>query len=274
MGPTCQSPSLIVKMTLWRRSGEMVYIDSPVDTDTYPQVWPGASLLGSVRSMRDRDMRTALASTIAASLRDSDHVLVPEVEIRWSIPARIDALLVNDRISGFEIKSDVDSLARLPRQAEAYGAVVERAHLVVGPRHQVAATALVPDWWSIWTAAWNGSDVSIRQVRRGRLNPGVNPLAVTSFLSRADLTTALRQVGERQLSSKSVDTLRALLLGRVGPRGTLALARSSMLARVDWRNKSLTSALAHPEAPLPIPSPTSRSSGGSGVGLRSSCRRR
>lgn len=74
-------------------------------------------------------MRTALASTIAAELRGSDHVLVPEVEIRWSIPARIDALLVrssadareayaaakhgaakvwgNDRAAYTEAKSDV-----------------------------------------------------------------------------------------------------------------------------------------------------------------------
>jgi hypothetical protein len=207
--------------------------------------------------MRDRDVRTALASTIAARLGDSDHVLVPEVEIRWSIPARIDALLVNDRISGFEIKSDVDSLARLPRQVEAYGAVVERAHLVVGLRHQMAATTVVPDWWGILTATWNDNNVSIRQVRRGRLNPDVNPLAVTSFLSRADLTAALRQVGEQQLSSKPVDTLRTLLLGRVGPQGTLALARSSMLARADWRNKSLTSAVARSGAPLPVPGPAS-----------------
>jgi hypothetical protein len=212
--------------------------------------------------MRDRDVRTALASTIAAKLRGSDHVLVPEVEIRWSIPARIDALLVNDRISGFEIKSDVDSLARLPRQVEAYGAVVERAHLVVGLRHQMAATTVVPDWWGILTATWNDNNVSIRQVRRGRLNPDVNPLAVTSFLSRADLTAALRQVGEQQLSSKPVDTLRTLLLGRVGPQGTLALARSSMLARVDWRNKSLTNAVAHPGVPLSVPGPASRAATG------------
>jgi len=40
--------------------------------------------------------------------------------------SRVDALLVADRISGFEIKSDLDSLARLPRQVLAYSAVVER----------------------------------------------------------------------------------------------------------------------------------------------------
>jgi hypothetical protein len=77
------------------------------------RAWPGTSLLGSVRSMRDRDVRTALASTIAARLRNNDYVLFPEVAIRWSNPARIEALLVNDRISGFEIESDADFLTRL-----------------------------------------------------------------------------------------------------------------------------------------------------------------
>jgi hypothetical protein len=192
--------------------------------------------------VRDDDVRVGLTAAVRAKYAGMCHVLVPEVEIRWTVPARMDALLVADRIAGFEIKSDVDSLVRLPRQVQAYGEVVERAYLVVGERHQAAAVALVPDWWSIWSARWHEDEVLVRQLRRGRLNPALNPLAVTSFLSRADLTAALRAAGERNLSSLRVDELRALLVGRVGPRRTIALARAAMLARSDWRHRSLTDA--------------------------------
>lgn len=194
---------------------------------------------GTVRRVREPDVRAALVRALRRELGQRPHVLVPEVEVRWSIPARLDALLVSNRIWGFEIKSDADSLVRLPRQAEAYGAVVERAVLVVGERHLPAAVALVPDWWNIWSAGWDGASVRLRKVRGGRLNPAVDPLAVTSFMTRQDVTTALRGRGRSGLSGCSVDQLRQALATEAGAKETVRLARASMLARLDWRSRSL-----------------------------------
>jgi hypothetical protein len=192
--------------------------------------------------MRDSDVRQALVATVARRVGAQPHVLVPEVDVRWSVPARMDALLVADRISGFEIKSDVDSLTRLPRQIEAYGAVVERAVLVVGDRHLAAGTAAVPPWWSIWGARWRDGEVAIREVRRGRLNPNLNPLAITSFMSRDDLSEALRARGFTRLSTYSADELRQLLASNVSPRETVRLARTAMLGNALWRHRSLLAA--------------------------------
>lgn len=192
--------------------------------------------------MRDTDVRQALVATVAHRVGTQPHVLVPEVEVRWSVPARMDALLVADRISGFEIKSDADSLTRLPRQIEAYGAVVERAVLVVGDRHLAAGTATVPHWWTIWGARWRDGQVVIREVRRGRLNPDLNPLAVTSFMSRADLSEALRARGFTRLSTYSADELRQLLASNISLRETVRLARTAMLGNALWRHRSLLAA--------------------------------
>lgn len=189
--------------------------------------------------MRDIDVRRGLKTAVASKMGDQPHLLVHEVDIRWSVPARADALLVANRICGFEIKSDVDSLARLPRQVEAYGQVVERAYLVVGERHRDKATALVPTWWHIWVASWRNETVVVRETRRGRLNPDVSPLAVTSFLSREQLVAELTHLGEKRLSSKSVDDLRLMLFGHLGGPGTLKVARARMLDRADWRQRSL-----------------------------------
>lgn len=192
--------------------------------------------------MRDEDIRGALALAVCRRMGNRPHVLVPEVDVRWSVPARLDALLVADRISGFEIKSDVDSLTRLPRQVEAYGMVVERATLVVGQRHREGATALVPQWWSIWLACPRGDAVAIRQVRRGQLNPGIEPLAVTSFLSREELSDALRLRGHRRLSSMTIDELRLAVSNELGPKETITLARETMRSRRSWRGRSLAAA--------------------------------
>lgn len=198
-----------------------------------------ADLDGNLWSMRDTDVRPALVAAVARRVGAQPHVLVPEVDVRWRVPARMDALLVADRISGFEIKSDVDSLTRLPRQIEAYGAVVERAVLVVGDRHLAAGTATVPDWWTVWGARWRGDKVVIREVRRGRLNPNLNPLAVTSFMSRDDLSEALGDRGFTRLSTYNVDELRQLLASNVSTRETVRLARTAMLENQLWRHRSL-----------------------------------
>jgi hypothetical protein len=190
--------------------------------------------------VRDSDLRGALVEVLWRSLGQRPYVLVPEVDIRWSVPARLDALLVSDRISGFEIKSDVDSLKRLPRQVEAFSAVVERAALVVGERHCDAAAKIIPPWWSIWVSHRSGDKVGIRRARAGRLNPCVNALAISSFIPRDDLCAALISIGRRGLSKMSVDQLREELIQSVGPREAIRLARTSMLGRLDWRGRSLS----------------------------------
>lgn len=216
--------------------------DGPPFADT-PRPRLMAFRRGTLPPVRDNeDVRAEMTRTVSRRMGQRRHILVPEVEVRWSIPARLDALLVADRIGGFEIKSDVDSLARLPRQVEAYGMVVELATLVVGERHRVAASALIPPWWSIWVVRKRNGDVAIRQVRGGRLNPSIDPLAVTSFLSREDLTHVLREHGHRRLSTMSVDALRIAATVELGPRGTLRYARTVMLARQDWRFRSLAGA--------------------------------
>lgn len=198
-----------------------------------------ATSTSSIRRVRDADVRDGLAVEVSSRMSGQPHLLVPEVDIRWSIPARADALLIANRICGFEIKSDIDTLTRLPRQVEAYGQVVERAYLVVGERHRAKATELVPAWWHIWVASWREEKVVVRETRRGRLNPAVSPLAVTSFLSRQQLIAELVRLGEKRLSSKTVDDLRLLLVGRLGNAATMKIARAGMLERADWQRRSM-----------------------------------
>lgn len=203
------------------------------------KVQPARSRTGIVRAMRDLDVRHALHEAVTRQVKGAPHVLVPEVDIRWTVPARMDALLVSHRIYGFEIKSDVDSLSRLPRQILAYNAAVERAVLVVGDRLLAPATDLVPDWWTIWRARWRDDRVVIHEVRRGRLNPAPNVHAVTMFLLRDDLLAALRQRGHTGLGGLSVDQLRSRLVEDAGPRKTLEIARTAMRSRADWQHRTL-----------------------------------
>jgi len=69
--------------------------------------------------------------------------------------------VVNGKLHGYEIKSDADTLKRLPAQAEVYSAVFDLVTIVVGEHHLDTVRAIVPEWWGIVKAA-SGNPVRFR----------------------------------------------------------------------------------------------------------------
>ncbi len=200
---------------------------------------------GAARTvLRDTDIRVALTCEIGRRYGGRECLLVPEVDIVCGIPGRIDALLVADRICGFEIKSDVDSLRRLPRQLEAYEPALERGTLVAASRHVDAAAKLLPPWWGIWVVIDRAGTVALTVHRSGKANPGLSLHAVAEFISREDLVRHLRTQGVRGYSKYSVYALRDQVVGLHSKRDFLTLARWVMSSRADWRYRALLPARA------------------------------
>src|SRR6185312_2727790 len=98
------------------------------------------------RRMRDSDVRKATLAMLAA-LHEGDNTtrIVEEMGV-WSGAVRVDIAVINGKLWGYELKSDSDTLERLPRQAEIYGKVFDRMTLIVGNRHADRAFKVVPRW--------------------------------------------------------------------------------------------------------------------------------
>jgi hypothetical protein len=94
----------------------------------------------------------------------------------------VDVAVVNGSIHGYEIKSDRDSLRRLAGQVAMYGRVLDRASLVVGPKHVVHAVDVVPPWWEIQVAEAPTSGLRLKRVRAGRKNPARDVRALVELL--------------------------------------------------------------------------------------------
>ena len=126
-------------------------------------------------------------------------------------PGRLDALLISNRITGFELKSAADSLVRLPRQVAAYNAVVERAVLVLAPRHLDSGLRLAPPWWGIWVAREHATGIRLQRLRAGTQNPAPDALALLTFVPRHTLISELRARGHRDLGgARSMISARTL----------------------------------------------------------------
>src|SRR5260370_10631670 len=102
--------------------------------------------------MNDAELRNATRQALLAQhMGDAETGIFDELGIQQGL-ARIDLAVVNGELNGFELKSDRDTLARLPEQAESYGRVFDRVTLVVEERHVRGAVDLVPDWWGVRVA--------------------------------------------------------------------------------------------------------------------------
>lgn len=142
-------------------------------------------------SCGDAEIRSALrAYLLARYAGEADTALIEELGLcRGQV--RIDLAVVNGLLHGFEIKSDRDSLRRLPPQAEVYSRVFERMTLVVGNRHLTEAMEVVPDWWGILRIDQRRAGLAFRVVRRGRRNPARDPRALVELLWRDEALSLL-----------------------------------------------------------------------------------
>jgi hypothetical protein len=152
---------------------------------------------------------------------------------------RVDLAVVGARMHGFEIKTERDTLRRLPRQATAYARVMDRCTLVLAEKHLEPAHELLPDWWGISTVACNGHIV-FKSVRAPRTNPAVDAETLVRLLWREEALAALRQLG----ADLPVTTHRASLWRELLERCTLVQLRSAVRGALLRRHAERASARA------------------------------
>lgn len=144
--------------------------------------------------MRDRDVRQALLRLLEQQhLGDDDTTVVEEMGI-WSGTVRIDVAVINGELTGFELKSERDTLARLPDQADVYGLVFDRLYLVTTDKHFRKAKDIIPRWWgSLIVRTEIDGSISIKERRSAKLNPKVDPAILAKLLWREEALTLLQE---------------------------------------------------------------------------------
>jgi len=101
--------------------------------------------------MRDHIIRKAFHDTVLkAAHNDVATFVVDELGLRNG-EVRADIAVLNGKFIGYEIKTEKDTLARLPSQVEAYSEVFDKAFIVVSQNHLKKAAETIPEWWGIYT---------------------------------------------------------------------------------------------------------------------------
>ncbi len=191
------------------------------------------------RGMRDVDIRRQLRVELGREYGDDPNTLIVDELGVEEGSFRVDVAVVNGSLHGYEIKSAIDTLVRLPGQLASYGRVFELMTLVASRRHADAASGLVPSWWGVVIADAEDEAVVLTEERAPSPNPSVDPYAVAQLLWRDEALELLKERGlARGLRSKPRRELWVALAVGVERDDLCAVVRERLRRRRTWRADS------------------------------------
>lgn len=190
--------------------------------------------------VRDRDVRDALNRNLARRhAQERDTLIINEMGLCRGL-VRIDVTVVNGLLSGYEIKSDADTLERLPVQSEAYSRALDQVTIVAGRRHAELVQSMVPDWWGISEAVDSGDGVVINQLRGSQQNPRIDPAALVQLLWRDEALSVLDEAGlSKGMLNKPCRDIWDKLATNMPVDELRGLVRERLKIREGWRSDAL-----------------------------------
>lgn len=185
--------------------------------------------------MRDIDVRKELHSRKLQKFKDDGvSLVIDELEVCQG-EARIDVAVVNGKLHGYEIKSEKDTLERLPSQLKVYSKVFDRVTLVVGESHIDKAKTIIPKWWGVMRAKESRGRVYLREMRAAKQNPAVDSYSLCQFLWKSEIQVIMNKHGLPFVKSKPRKELWSVLASSLELQALSEDVRSALKNRRAWR---------------------------------------
>ena len=148
----------------------------------------------NIVSTNDLIIRSALKKKLERHhAQDKELRIIEELGVRHGT-ARIDVVVINGIMHGYEIKSDRDTLERLPEQMNEFNDVFDKLTLVVGKRHLYDAVNLIPDWWGIMVVKINAKNkVIFHTIREAEDNQKQVGISIARLLWREEALQILEE---------------------------------------------------------------------------------
>jgi hypothetical protein len=157
---------------------------------------------------KDADIRSDLVAWLLAAHQNDPGVRIyHEFKVR-SRSARADLVLLNGEMAGFEIKSDVDTVVRLPKQITAFSSVMDKVSVVATEKNIDKVAKIAPEWCGIIFHAVDG-DERFQILSAPQPSPVRDAHEVAKLLSIAEIYLALKKRGVSRGLSKA--SARAIL---------------------------------------------------------------
>ncbi|CAG0947921.1 hypothetical protein ANRL1_04713 [Anaerolineae bacterium] len=142
-----------------------------------------------------------------------------------------DLAVANGKLEGFEIKSDADSLRRLPLQQKFYQRVFERMVLVTTLKHLHHARKQLPSNWGLWLATQAKGKIRIRKIRSALPNFRLKSLDVLALLRRSEALEVAMKCGIPSANQLSKRKLLEKIRGELCAADVVTAVRNCLKSR-------------------------------------------
>lgn len=185
--------------------------------------------------LRDSEIRTGLLRHLSTLyLNDPNTRILQEFSLCEG-EVRIDIAVINGLLIGYEIKSDSDTLERLPIQQEIYSQIFNQITIVVGKHHISKVVDLIPPWWGVWQSIQLEGKVLFSVFRESKDNPNINPLSLVKCLWRDEVLTILKDKGlANGLEKAKRSILRETLANTLSCTELNEIVCDRLKSRQDW----------------------------------------
>lgn len=185
--------------------------------------------------MKDSTIRDALKKYLLKDTKKKN-IILEELGILHGT-VRIDLVVLNSNLHGYEVKSDFDNLKRLPEQVKIYNSVFDFITLVVGYKHASAAMKLIPEWWGIKIVELNSKNqINFITLRENKENPKPDGLSIAKLLWKDEVLSILDLVSSSKgFRSKRRNEIYAELVKRADLDLIRAKVREHFRLRKNWR---------------------------------------
>lgn len=187
--------------------------------------------------MKDIDIRQALfAGVFKDHQAEPDTLVVEELGLNYG-EVRVDVAVINGSIHGYEIKSQKDTLERLPAQLTVYSASLDYVTLVVHESHVTKALEMIPRWWGVQVVKGTPEAVQFKERRKSRRNPKQDLECTLRLLWKDEAIQILENAGlAKGIRSKSKEVINKRILESLQPDAIRDNVRAALKGRTQWRN--------------------------------------
>jgi hypothetical protein len=188
--------------------------------------------------LRDIDIRNTLRKRISNKYQnDSDTLIVDELGLCQGT-SRIDIAVINGYMYGYEIKSEKDTLERLPLQIEIYNKIFDEVILVTCDNHIQQVMNLIPEWWGILLVRKTTNNlIEFTEFRSPKNNPLVDLFSIAQLLWRDEGIDILKEKGlVKGIMSKPRLEVWERLVEKLDPNDLKKTVRDHIKIRANWRS--------------------------------------
>ena len=191
--------------------------------------------------MRDQIIRQAFHTSVLKSAHnDIDTLVVDELGLKNG-EIRADIAVLNGKLVGYEIKTENDTLSRLPSQVQAYSEVFDQAFLIVSKNHLKKAIAAIPNWWGVYTInSEPENQFSFSCHRKAKINKNQVSFSLAQLLWKAEALEVANVCLRHNIKPKtSKHEVYEVISGTCSTRKLSKIVIQYLKQRSNWRTSPI-----------------------------------